>query len=371
MFNSQKKCSFVTITTRVVKFYTNSLIMKHLLFILSSIFILNSSACLNETGINLVGELTEFGFLRYRIFDHPERSPNKAKIKERLKELNEKLAQSKELNKDDIYTDIGVYMIYDGNYQEAIDFMHSNVIVKDSNYSFCSNIGVAHELGGNLDSALYWTQKGLDLNPYSHGSSEWIHIKILEAEIAISKDNNWLSSHTIFDFPISKDSVPTIFPDDFDLYDFCTESGYQLGERSFFVREENQDPVFSQLILLHADALALGFDTKKCIPIYLLAAEHDKSLQVIVDKRIAYLRAFNVKNGLSEEEEIAGLGLNGIFEQAPSQDEELDENGESDSVEKPKKKRKIIKGLIYYLGGGFVVLVIVMIFFIRKKPKRP
>ena len=43
---------------------------------------------------------------------------------------------------------------------------------------------------------------------------------------------------------------------------------------------------------------------------------------------------------------------------------------EPEEAEKPKKEKKIIKGLIYYLAGGFVLLLIGMIFFIRKKPKQ-
>jgi tetratricopeptide (TPR) repeat protein len=387
----QKKGSFVTINLRLVKFYTKSPIMKQLLFILTTLFTFNGFACLNESGTNLAGETQMIDRLIFTMFERSKRSPSQESIDDKLIALKDKLAASNKSNNDDIHTDLGAYMIYDGRYQAAIDYMHAYVKLKSSNYSFCSNIGVAHELVGNLDSALYFTQKGLDINPNSHGGSEWIHIKILEAEIAISKDKNWLESNSIFDFPIAKDSVPTVFPKDFDIKAFVYQCGDQLEERSFFVRKENQDPVFSQVILYYADAIAREFDIKNCLKTYELAADHDNSLRGIVNKRIAYLKNYNLKNGIDTFVLGHGGGLDGLSEtdtdlseQISDEDETLntgqdpraegqylDDNGEvvSEGTEKPK--RKIIKGLIYYLGGGFVLLLIGMIYFIRKKPKKP
>lgn len=341
--------------------------MKSLITVLTILFVFNGFACLNESGMNLDGEAIEFDFYADELFVQTNRYYTQEKIDEKLTYLNKRLVKAEKSDRDGIYTDISVYMIYNGNYQKAIDYLHLNVIEKDSNYSFCSNIGVAHELVGNLDSALYYTEKALTLNPKSHRASEWIHVKILEAEIAIAKNKDWLKSHTIFGFPLSKDSIPTDFPTDFDTKNFAITSGFQLVERSFFVREENQDPVFSQLILLHADAVAREFDTKKSIPIYQLAADHDTTLKEIVDMRIAYLNALHSNDDLDED-----ISLNMRHDQREEgQFVDADEDGVADTVEEPKKKRTIIKGLVYYLGGGFVLLVIGMVFFIRKKPKQP
>ncbi|MFT5819362.1 MAG: tetratricopeptide (TPR) repeat protein [Crocinitomix sp.] len=341
--------------------------MKHLLFILSLLIVFNGIACLNESGTNLDGEITELR--KDIIFNRPINFPGQDRIDEKLIELNERLSKSEKANKDYIHTDISVYMIYNGDYQEAIDYLHENVIIKASNYSFCSNIGVAHELVGNLDSALYWTQKGLNLNPDSHNNSEWIHIKILEAEIALSKDKNWLKNHDIFDIPLSKDSIPTLFTEELTAHKFFYASSFQLHERSYFVKPENQDPVFARLILLHADAVARDQDTRACIRTYGLAAQYDTSLQGIVDKRIAYIEAYNYNNERSEEGDVAEGGLDAIMDIDTLKDENLE--NETDIVEKPKKKKKIIKGLIYYLGGGFLLLLLGMVYFIRRKPKKP
>ncbi len=76
---------------------------------------------------------------------------------------------------------------------------------------------------------------------------------------------------------------------------------------------------------------------------------------------------FNLNNDPSDDTE-----LNERHDQREEgQFVDADEDGVADTVEEPKKKRTIIKGLVYYLGGGFVLLVIGMVFFIRKKPKQP
>lgn len=326
--------------------------MKIYVFLITFFSLTVGIACLNETGKNLEGEIIELDFFYF--FENPTNYPDQNQIDERLSELRSKLAEApKDSNKDDLYTDISAYMIYNGEYQEAIDYLNKNVKVKNTNYNFCSNIGVAHELVGNLDSALFFTSLGINLNPESHNSSEWIHIKILEAEIALKKDKNWLDKNDIFDFKMSKDSIPTVFPKKLTLDDFCYQLYFQLEERTYFVKAKNQDPVVARLILIMADASTRAFDVKKSIVTYKLAAEYDTSLTSIVDKRIAYLQTPD--NGF--EPPIYGL---------ENEYTTIEEQNALDET-KPKTPKKIIPNLEYYLLGGFFLLIVGLYFMLRKK----
>ena len=64
-------------------------------------------------------------------------------------------------------------------------------------YQTAANMGTAYELTGDDEKALHWIRTGIRRNPYSHMKAEWLHVKILEAKIALKKDPHWLESHTI------------------------------------------------------------------------------------------------------------------------------------------------------------------------------
>lgn len=321
-------------------------------------------ACLNLSGTNLSGEHTTLDMI-YFDFEINE-YPDQEQIDKGLASLREDLETAASTEKDELYTDIAAYMIYDGDYQEAIDYLHKNVQEKENNYSFYSNIGVAHELVGNLDSALYYTQKALIVDNASHGGSEWIHIRILQAEIAVEKNPNWMDNNSVLGFPISADSTPTVLPDTLSPYHFNDHLYFQLHERTYFVKPESQDPFVGQLLLLHADVIARYFDTDHCLPIYQLAADYDNSLQELVNQRVAYLNNFNTENGLEAYEYTDETGHN--IRHDDQKNKNLSDEAISEPDEKPKKKKKVIKGLIYYLGAGFVLLLILMVFYLRKKP---
>jgi hypothetical protein len=64
-------------------------------------------------------------------------------------------------------------------------------------YMAAANMGTAYELTGDDESALKWINEGIRRNPDSHMLAEWLHVKILEAKIALKKDPAWLETHTI------------------------------------------------------------------------------------------------------------------------------------------------------------------------------
>jgi tetratricopeptide (TPR) repeat protein len=89
------------------------------------------------------------------------------------------------------YSDYGVALCYAGRYAEAMKIFQAIEKKTPNKYQTAANIGTTYELLGKLDSALFWIKRGLQINPDSHGGSEWIHVKILEHEIAANGDANY------------------------------------------------------------------------------------------------------------------------------------------------------------------------------------
>lgn len=65
------------------------------------------------------------------------------------------------------------------------------------NYVIAANLGTSYELAGKNDSAIKWIRHGIKLNANSHQGSEWVHVKILEAKLALQLDANWLDKNKV------------------------------------------------------------------------------------------------------------------------------------------------------------------------------
>lgn len=124
-------------------------------------------------------------------------------------------------------------------------------------YNTAINLGTAYELLGQNDSALYWIKRGLEINPGSHDGSEWIHVRVLEAKIALGKQPAWLRYHTVLGYDFGEEDAPEdIFwgRDSAGLL-LIRQLSYQLKERLFFVKAP--DPTVADLLFTLANAQAI------------------------------------------------------------------------------------------------------------------
>ncbi len=214
---------------------------------------------------------------------------------------------------------------------------------------------MAYELLGQLDSAYYWTKKGVELN------SEWIHIRILEIEMAVQKNKDWLSQNSIFDFEVPLDSSFTIFTDSLKLYGFVDELGFQLHERTFFVKSHHQEKLVAKLILILANAIAKEYDTHECKSTYLLAAKYDTNLIKTVNMRLAHISQIEEELGLEHYEYT---DANGLTITNDSYKEEHIKSGDYGEIvyssKTPEKKKQIPWFWIVLIG---YTLIFVFIFY--------
>jgi tetratricopeptide (TPR) repeat protein len=97
--------------------------------------------------------------------------------------------------------DLAVVLLHLGKIKEAIALLENMEKGPRRQYYVAANLGTAYELNGENEKALQWIRKAMDRNPDSHYDTEWLHVKILEAKIAISRDPQWLEGHSVIGLP--------------------------------------------------------------------------------------------------------------------------------------------------------------------------
>ena len=146
-----------------------------------------------------------------------------------------------------------VEVLLDGGVQKAIEVFQKIEHDNPGHYATASNMGTAYELAGNLAEALKWIKEGVMRNGDSHDHSEWLHVRILEAKLALQADPNWLETHTISGIKFGdirattvetiQGPIPAISVQGFNVKDAI---GSQLQERIGLVKP--QDMIVAHLL---------------------------------------------------------------------------------------------------------------------------
>lgn len=245
-------------------------------------------ACLNAQGFDIFGKKTFYDFPIDFIKEIDIENYRKQTL---VREVELKKEYSKKPFDEYYYTELSYVRVFQKKYHEAKALCLQGLKIDSLDYSLISNLAVACELEGKIDSALLLIKKAVKINKNSHFGSEWIHIKILEATINQNKNPNWIYKNTVLGFKISQDSIPkSKFKFDSLIYkqDLFYELEYQLKERLTFVKPSNV--IVANLLLTLGDLYLTEIDYRYAEGAYLLAKEYDVKLTNICDKRLAYLR---------------------------------------------------------------------------------
>jgi tetratricopeptide (TPR) repeat protein len=188
---------------------------------------------------------------------------------------------------------------------KAIEILQSIEAERPNQYVTAVNLGTAYELQGDLKRALDWIKIGIERNPDAHLGSEWLHVKILEAEIALKSDTAWLESHSILGLDFGDDDVP-VFPttsvtgntgQELEWGEVESAVEYQLHERISLIAPPNA--VVADLLADLANLRALNQSFELAIPIYDLALDYQPSHRDLVEQRLERAREIVKANPLS------------------------------------------------------------------------
>lgn len=234
--------------------------------------------------------------------------------------LNEIKKRSKKIKTHEELNDYGVLLIYAHQYDKAIQIFKSIENSHPNLAKTAANLGTAYELKGDSLKAKYWIQKGMKRDPNIHQGSEWIHVKILDAQLNQQKDKNWIKKNDVLGLDFGNDvaaiaKVKTIkFADhSYNLEKILAHSEIQMDQRLRFV---NQDPIASQIVfnMGNIEAYLMQNDLQTITSLFNVADMSGYADPDFLRKRVNYLNTskwYNFKrNVVSMFYQIKKLLLN-------------------------------------------------------------
>lgn len=140
------------------------------------------SACLNETGINRHGQRVQLN--SHSAVDWRTSVDDWPKSANQVKWARDVIAKARKEPDPDNLNDLSVVLIELGNPAKAVELLKFIERIEPGRYATATNLGTAYELLGDNKLALQWIREGIRRYPYSHGGSEWLHVRILESKIS-------------------------------------------------------------------------------------------------------------------------------------------------------------------------------------------
>lgn len=247
--------------------------MRKFFLIIFTFVNIQSFACINEYRTKLNGEMS---------YDTPLGGiihPRKKDIKE-IELLSSRLIKEYQKNKElSVLSDFAANLIYLGHYDSAKTIYFEIENSKPNLYTTASNLGTIYELTGNNDSAYYWINKSIKLNPNSHKGSEWIHLKILMAKL-----NNQDLNYSILNLDFGNTRTPVFNKD--SAKSLKTHIEHQLRERFYFIDPENK--IMGNILFDYGNVLSLTNNLEDALEVYDLAKKYGFNSE-LMELRISYM----------------------------------------------------------------------------------
>lgn len=241
------------------------------------------------------------------------------------------------------YSDYAAVLIYKGKYQQAKKILLEIEQKKANLYNTAANLGTVYELLGQNDSALAWIRKAVEINPQSHYSSEWIHVKILEEKVKAGNDAAYFYKNSVLGLNFGQDTIPQN-NNKIDLKDYSDKLYYQLSERMSFIKPK--DPIIAQLTFDLANLYMLQNRLREAFFTFDKAKEYGFDNKLFDGRFQLSKKLYQEKRNLALEEQINNLSK-------PKTDSPSTHNG-------------LFKILLFITG----ILLFVLVFFFIWNKKR-
>lgn len=271
--------------------------------LLSSLLLLSlaapAPACLNFSDVTLDGKPTHSDGLRSYTSANLTRH-TEAKV---WQERGEKLLAAAKAHPPTVLemSNYGVVLAHLGQYKEALQVLEAAEEKEPGHSSIASNLGTVYELAGDNEKARIWIAIGLRRNPKDHDGTEWVHLKILDAKLALTKDPNWLKKNSVLgaEYEHGTEAVPkAALKGGMQLADAL---GYQLQERLEFVKAP--EPIVGELLFMLGDEMALAGSVKIAMDLYKFAATYQPVRAELLRKRAAHVEDVF----LADERKLEGI----------------------------------------------------------------
>jgi hypothetical protein len=131
--------------------------------------------------------------------------------------------------------DLAVGLVLSGNMDKGIQILRELESSKPGNAVVAANLGTALELSGADAEALQWIGESVRRDPKEHYGSEWVHVKILEAKLALKQDPDWLATHSVLGWRLGEPPLRDEKNRPRRNEAIVAALQYQLKERTVFV----------------------------------------------------------------------------------------------------------------------------------------
>ncbi|TAE17891.1 MAG: hypothetical protein EAZ95_05650 [Bacteroidetes bacterium] len=301
---SRKNCLFLDFHSLLSCIMTN--IARLLALAFFALLLLPTLACIN-TYKELKSHLTPHYFENSasiaqikRVVEEKGKISNYESMGEySLKEL-EKLRKEKSSHTKkfaEVESDYAATLCHVGKAKEALAILERLIQKYPNEYNIVANLGTTYELVGQNEKALQYIKKGLELNKESHAGSEWIHVKILEAKIAIQTNSNWLKENEI----LGKEARETAKGNDqTKIKQLIQDLGFQLFERTQFIQPK--DAMVGDLIIFLGDLYKQIEYYEYAIDSYKLAEKYTVSKPEVLQASVAFAEQNKDKDKAQQDE---------------------------------------------------------------------
>lgn len=209
-----------------------------------------------------------------------------------------------------VRNDLASALMHTGDPKAAIQILEEIERTNPGLYPTASNLGTAYELAGDPKKALEWIQKGIERNPESHESSEWLHARILEKKISGTKVSSWENDASLLGLNFSNSSkpiLPTTFPtgnsgEPLTLEQVESGLEYQLHERLQFVKPPDEIVAsllfdLGNIIALKPEGIGMAQGTYELASKYAPSKPDDRQdIQVLIERRLSRAQMANQKH---------------------------------------------------------------------------
>jgi hypothetical protein len=96
-----------------------------------------------------------------------------------------------------VKNDLATALAHTGEAAESVRLLQEIEEEKPGLYKTASNLGTAFELVGENRKALEWIRRGIERDAKAHDGTEWLHVRILEAKLALAGNPGWLDSNSV------------------------------------------------------------------------------------------------------------------------------------------------------------------------------
>lgn len=218
-------------------------------------------------------EMTENGFVGFN------KNFNYKLIASKLPDLE---AEFQNYHSPYLLSDYAVFLMKAGKIEESLALLVELNKNLPNEYQIAANLGTAYELNGELDSALFYINRGMELNPDAHEGSEWVHVKILEVKLKQIQDPNYLNNTSVLKLAAEQKA------------DYKTRRQLEIQIRERFPFTPGPDEIMASLMLDLGDCYAANLSIEYAKAFYTIAEIYYGTDPAITDPKIEKMVALRV-----------------------------------------------------------------------------